>query len=446
MSENKILILGAGKVAGPLVHYLLNNTEYQIVVADCVASKAEALIAGHPRGRALAFDVENQAELEKLISGVDLAVSMLPYVHHLTVARLCLKHGKHLVTASYVKPEMQALDEQVKAAGLIFLNEIGVDPGLDHMSAMKIINHIHGQNGKVVGFKSLCGGIPAPSANDNPWGYKFSWSPKGVVLAGLNSAQFLKNGKVMEIPSEKLFETVFDLEVPGVSDFEFYPNRDSLSYLKIYNIPEAQNMFRGTIRYRGWSETVQALKKIGYLKDGVIDTDGLTYRDFTARLIGENADQLEEKLAKYLGIDAQSEIIKRFSWLGMLEAKKIVQPPIAPIDLLVALMEEKMNFREGEMDLLVMIHQFEALYPDNRAEIITSKLISYGKPDGNTAMAITVGTPPAIAVKLIMEGKIKARGVVIPTIAEIYEPVLEEMAKEGIVFEEKIETKSLVNI
>jgi len=446
MQERNVLILGAGKVAGPLVHYLLKNTHFGVIVADCVAAKAEALVGGHPAGRALSLNVENRNELEAMIRNAEIVVSMLPYVHHITVAELCLKNKKHLVTASYVKPEMQAMDREAKEAGLIFLNEIGVDPGIDHMSAMKIINQIHAQNGRVTGFKSLCGGIPAPSSNDNPWGYKFSWSPKGVAMAGLNSAQFLKNGKIVDIPSEKLFKTVFPIEIATVGKLEFYPNRDSLSYIKVYNIPEVQDMFRGTIRYQGWSRTMQAVKKLGYLKDAPINTEGLTYRDFTALLIGETCEQLEEKTAKFLGLNTKDEIIGRFAWLGLFGDTKIPRRQISPMDLLVALMEEKMYYQEGEMDLIVMIHQFEALYSDQRKEIITSKLISYGIPGGDTAMAITVGTPPAIAVKLILQGKINARGVVIPTIPEIYEPVMAEMEKQGIVFEEKIETQSLVTI
>jgi len=435
--EKSILLLGAGKVTGPLVGYLLEKTSFPVTVASRTLSKAEKLVGGNPRGKAISLLVEEEKDLEKAISDSSLVISMLPWTHHLKVANLCLKLKKHLITTSYAKPEMKALDEEVKRAGLIFLNEIGVDPGIDHMSAMKIIERIRGKGGKILSFISLCGGLPAPSANDNPWGYKFSWSPKGVALAGKNSASFLRAGTIINLPAEKLFLTVLPLKIPGLGDFEVYPNRDSISYKTLYNIPEAKTMFRGTIRYPGWCRSWDALRKMGFLREEPIKTKGKTYREFTAGLIKAEPEKLENKLADFLGINPDDDIIRRFSWLRLFSDEKIPREQISPIDLLVSLMEEQMSYKEGEQDMIIMLHQFIAEYPGKVREKITSILETYGQRGGDTAMAVTVGTPPAIAAKLILEGKIKQRGVLIPTISEIYLPVLKEMEKAGVVFKEE---------
>ncbi|MGD8626679.1 MAG: saccharopine dehydrogenase C-terminal domain-containing protein, partial [Anaerolineae bacterium] len=245
----KVLVLGAGLVSRPHVRYLLNVPEFQVTVASRTVSKAESLVEGHPRGKAVALNVKDEKALEDLIRQADLAVSMLPYTYHPLVAGLCVKHKKHMVTTSYVKEAMQALDGAARDAGVILLNEIGVDPGIDHMSAMKVIHDVEAKGGRIASFVSWCGGLPAPEANDNPLGYKFSWSPKGVLLAGRNPARFQKGGQVVEIPGEELFEHYWPVQIDGLGEFEGYPNRDSLPYTGVYDIAPDDWMFRGTLRY-----------------------------------------------------------------------------------------------------------------------------------------------------------------------------------------------------
>ncbi|HNX96266.1 MAG TPA: saccharopine dehydrogenase C-terminal domain-containing protein, partial [Candidatus Aminicenantes bacterium] len=289
----RVLVLGAGLVSRPGVVYLLNTPGIQVTVASRTVAKAEQLIAGHPNGRALPIDVEDAAALAKLVQEHDIAISLLPWIHHMKVADLCLKYGKHMVTASYVSDAMRALDPAVKAKGLIFLNEVGVDPGIDHMSAMKVIDEVHARGGKIVEFFSYCGGLPAPEANDNPFGYKFSWSPRGVVLASRNSCRFLEKGKIIEIPGQDLFLHYDVEEIEGLGRFEVYHNRDSVRYQQEYGIPEAITVQRGTYRNIGWCDTLKKIVDLGLIDESPRPqlTSG-TFRQMMAGLLGvaENAD------------------------------------------------------------------------------------------------------------------------------------------------------------
>jgi saccharopine dehydrogenase (NADP+, L-glutamate forming) len=258
-----VLVLGAGLVAGPHVRYLLDVPDLHVVVASRTVSKAEALISGHPRGTAVALDVEDHGHLESLIRQADLAVSMLPYVYHPLVAALCVKHKKHMVTTSYAKDAMRALDGPAREAGVLLLNEIGVDPGIDHMSAMKVIHQVRRKGGRVASFVSWTGGLPAPEANDNPFGYKFSWSPRGVLLAGKNPARFQRDGQIVNIPGEELFDNYWPVYIEGLGEFEGYPNRDSLPYAETYGIQPSEWMFRGTLRNVGWCKTLKKMTEMG---------------------------------------------------------------------------------------------------------------------------------------------------------------------------------------
>jgi saccharopine dehydrogenase (NADP+, L-glutamate forming) len=263
----KVLVLGAGLVTRPPVRYLLDVPGLEVTVASRTVGKAQALIGGHPQGRAMALNVDDHAALEELIRQTDLAVSMLPYVYHPLVASLCVKHGKHMVTTSYVKDAMRALDGPAQEAGVLLLNEVGVDPGLDHMSAMKVIHDVESKGGKIASFDSWCGGLPAPEASDNPLGYKFSWSPKGVLLAGKNPARFLKDGQLVEIPGEELFDHNWRVQIHGLGEYECYPNRDSLPYMDTYGIHPTGWMFRGTLRNVGWCATLKRIAELGWLDD-----------------------------------------------------------------------------------------------------------------------------------------------------------------------------------
>jgi saccharopine dehydrogenase (NADP+, L-glutamate forming) len=438
----KVLVLGAGLVAGAHTRYLLEQPGFHVTVASRTVKKAKDIIKGYPNGEARQLNVADEAALEGLISQADLSVSLLPYAYHPTVARLCVKHRKHMVTTSYVKEPMAQLDGAAKEAGVILLNEIGVDPGIDHMAAMKIIHQVQRDGGEITSFTSWCGGLPAPEANTNPYGYKFSWSPKGVLLASRNSARYLKDGKEVVIPGEELFDHrwTVPVEIEGETiDFEGYPNRDSLPYMETYGITTTKNMFRGTLRNVGWCETMKKIVDLGLVDtDKLDDIAGLTFAQFTARLIGSSGD-LKQDLAAYLNIAEDSQVMSRLEWLGLLSDDPLPVQKDAPIDILTARMLKKMQFEAGERDLLILQHEFMAEYPD-RKQKITATMVDFGIPHGDTSMSRTVGLPAAIGVRMILQGKINVTGVHTPVIPEIYEPVLEELEQLGIGFTEKWET------
>ena len=336
----KILVLGAGLVSRPMVRYLLDVPDFEVTVATRTVSKAQELVAAHPRGKAIPLLVDDEAALGRLVSESDLAVSLLPYTYHVKVASHCLKYRKPLVTTSYVSDAMRALDGQAKAAGLIFLNEIGLDPGIDHMSAMKIIHDVQKAGGKVASFMSYCGGLPAPEANDNPLGYKFSWSPKGVVMAGRNDARYLKDGREVSVPGADLFGHRWPLKVAEGFEFEAYPNRNSLPYVEIYGLAGVKTMLRGTLRNFGWCETLKAIADLGVLKDDSvrIDVSRLTpaawlrqyvpARDMTDS--AKESDRVQSRslradVAAKLGLAPDHAVLERFAWLGRV---RFMTPPI----------------------------------------------------------------------------------------------------------------------
>jgi saccharopine dehydrogenase (NADP+, L-glutamate forming) len=432
----KVLILGAGLVVKPMVEYLLDN-KFSIIIAARKKYRADALLQGHPNGIHIQWSMDETGKLEEIIKESDLTVSLLPYKFHTEVARLCLKYLKPLVTTSYVQPEMQAMDPDVKKAGLLFLNEIGLDPGIDHMSAMKIIDNIHGRKGHVEEFYSLCGALPAPEATDNPLGYKFSWSPKGVVLASRNSGSYLKKGKKIFVEPRNLFKDRFTYHFPGTGDLEIYPNRDSVSYIDIYGIPETQTMYRGTFRFKGWCETLDVMKELNMLDDTVIDYSGKSYADFLAERAGTGINTLEETILKRTGISENSLAMESLKWLGFFSDEKMNYAETSPFEITSDRMISKMSLADNERDMIVMQHVFLASFPGGKKEVIKSSLRDYGTPATNTAIARTVALPAAIAVKMILENKINLKGVLRPVSPEIYNPVLDELKRLGIEMKEE---------
>jgi saccharopine dehydrogenase-like NADP-dependent oxidoreductase len=435
-----VLVLGAGLVSRPLVRYLLDQ-DFEVKVASRTKSKAEKLVEDSPKGSAEALDVEKaeqKKKLEDLISSSDLTVSILPYIHHVTVANLCIKHKKNMVTTSYVSDAMRALDNQVKEAGIIILNECGLDPGIDHMSAMRIIHQVEKDGGKVVSFKSTTGALPSPEANNNPFGYKFSWSPKGVLLASRNAARWLEDGKEVSIPGEELFENYYIQDVFGVGSFENYPNRNSIPYKDVYGLTDAKTVYRGTFRNVGWCETLRSVVALGWLSDQPIeDFSGKTYEDLTRELIDSSPSKdLIKDAAKFLQLKPYSALIKRLTWLGLFGKEPLPADKNNPLDYLNSLTLKKMSMEKGDRDMVVMLHEFIAEFPDKK-EYITSTLVDYGIPNGDTSVARTVSIPAAIAVKLILQRKIDSKGVHIPTIPEIYNPILDELEEHNIKFEER---------
>ncbi|OIP00821.1 MAG: hypothetical protein AUJ97_07615 [Bacteroidetes bacterium CG2_30_32_10] len=433
----KVLILGAGMVVNPMVQYLLKKNIH-VTIASNTKDRADKMIGNHPIGKSIDWDANDAASLEKMISENDLTVSLLPYTFHPMVAKLCIKHSKNMVTSSYVKPEMKALDEAAKKAGIIILNELGLDPGIDHMSAMKIIDHIHAKGGKVEEFYSLCGALPAPEAANNPFKYKFSWSPKGVVMAGNNDGKFLKNGRIIEVPTEDLFKNPFSIIFPDVDKLEVYPNRDSLSYMEIYNIPEVKTIYRGTLRYKGWCEAIDVMKKLKLITYDKIDLKGKSYADMMAMLIGaKDATNIKIKVAEYLGIDRNAHAMNAIEWLGLFDNSSINRNEDSPFEVTSDLMIDKMQLGNEERDMVAMQHTFVASYADGKKEVIKSSMLDFGTLSTDTAIARTVALPAAIGVEMILENKISVKGVHVPVIKEIYKPILDNLEKLGIKMKEE---------
>lgn len=409
-------------------------------MASRTVQKAEEMIHGHPQGEAYSLDVNDDRKVEEFVTKADLVVSLLPYIYHVKVAEMCIKHKRHLVTTSYVSDAMKALDGKARNAGILILNECGLDPGIDHMSAMRIIHSVEKNNGKVVSFRSTTGALPSHEANNNPFGYKFSWSPRGVLLASRNAARWLENGKEVSIPGEQLFENYYLQDIKGVGTFENYPNRNSVPYKDIYGLRDATTVYRGTFRMTGWCETMRSVVALGWLiEEPLKGFSGKTYGDLTRQLIGaEVKENLPRKTASYLGLKPYSAVIKRLEWLGLFGDEPLPNDKNNPLDYLNVLTLRKMSMNPHERDMVVMHHEFIADYPSKK-EYITSTLIDYGIPDGDTSVARTVALPAAIAVKMIMNKQITITGVHIPVIPEIYNPILDELEEMGISFLEKTE-------
>lgn len=433
-----VLVLGAGLVTRPIVRYLLDIPDFQVTVASRTVSKAVKLIDGHPDGVAKTLLVDDKPALREMISQADLAVSLVPYAYHPVVAELCIEMGKQMVTTSYVSDAMKALDEKAKKAGILILNEIGVDPGIDHMSAMRIIHGVEKNGGKVVSFFSYCGGLPAPEANTNPFGYKFSWSPRGVVLAGKNEGRYFKNGEIIEVTNKDLFAHHWDVEIEGMETLQAYPNRNSLPYIELYGLEGISSMYRGTLRNPGWCDTWNVMVNMDLLdleeREGLED---LSFREFTARVVDADPDgDIKQAIATKVGFEPSAKAFELLEWLGLLGDDQIPQEKTY-LDVLSTRLLEKLPYEAMERDMIVLHHDFLTEYPkENRKEKITSTLIDFGIPGGDTSMARTVSLPAAIASKLILEGKIKETGVHIPVIPTIYEPVLNELETMNIICKE----------
>ena len=439
---SRVVVFGAGLVVRAHVRYLLDHG-FEVTVASRTVSKAEEIVNGHPNGTPVAFDISSEPDrLGELVADHDLAVSLLPWAYHPVVARACIDHGKHMVTTSYVKDEMSALDAEAKAAGVVLLNELGVDPGIDHMTAMKVIHNVQSNGGEITTFQSYCGGLPAPEANDNPFGYKFSWSPRGVLLAGLNDAHYRRDGRDVEVPGGELFDHIWDVpvEIEGVmTHFLGYPNRDSMPYRAYYGIDPEDTMFRGTLRNPHWCSAMKQIARLGWLgTDGMDSLEGATYGDLTSRLIGaRSTDDLKVSVASHLGQTVDGPEIGCMEWIGLFSDDPLPGEK-APVDILTARMLDKMSYAEGERDMLVLQHTFIATYPD-RTERITSTMVDFGIPGGDSSMNRTVGLPAAVGARFILEGRFTTPGVIVPVMPDFYEPALEELQRLGISFTETTE-------
>jgi len=423
-------------VVKPMVEYLLRNN-IGILIASPMKERADEMINGDPQGRSIDWSMDDPGMLEKLVADYDITVSLLPYKYHSDVAKVCLSRGKSLVTTSYIQPEMLDLDESVRKAGLLFLNEIGLDPGIDHMTAMSIIDHIHTRGGKVEELYSLCGALPAPESADNPLKYKFSWSPKGVILASRNSALYLKKGKEVFIESANLFKDKFNFSFPGINDLEVYPNRNSVSYIDIYGIPETKTMYRGTFRYKGWCEALDAMKSLKMLDDSVNNYQGMSYAEFVAERCGSSVKDLKNTLVKKFGDSVESVAIQSLDYLGFFSDEELKYSDTTPFEITSNRMIEKMLLSANERDMVILQHIVLASYPDGTREVIKSSMLDFGSPSTNTSIARTVALPASVAVKMILEMKIDAKGVCRPVTPQIYKPILNELKSLGLEMKEE---------
>jgi len=437
-----IFIIGAGLSATSLIDYLLSHSQefgWYVTVGDLSLESAERKVSNHPNGRAIHFDVTSRQSREDEISRADLVVCMLPGSMHALVAKECLNYGKHLLTPSYVTDDMKEMDGAVQEKGLVFLNELGVDPGIDHMSAMRIIDHIKVRGGKLLSFKSFCGGLVAPACDDNPWNYKFSWNPRNVVVAGQGTAKYRENGQYRYVPYHQLFSTITQVEMPEYGDFEVYPNRNSLQYCELYGLNDIPTIIRGTMRRPGFCEAWDVFVQLGCTDDTFVmkDSHRLSYRQYLESFLPSGHDtSLEQKLVQFLHVSSDSEILDKMCWLDLFSDEIIGLKAATPAQILQQVLEQKWKMSHNDRDLLVMQHQFEFELEGQKRRIVSS--MSYeGEGGEKTAMAYTVGTPMAIAAKLIITGHILPIGVNIPTLPEIYNPILNELNDLGIQFFEQ---------
>lgn len=439
----KVLILGAGLSASSLIKYLIDHSEecnWTIKLGDISLELCEQKIAGHKNGEAFVFDVKNQKQVDLEVKKADLVISMLPASFHHIVAQACVEHAVNMVTASYVSKEVRAMDREAKEKGIILLNEIGVDPGIDHMSAMQVIDRIKEKGGKIIEFESNTGGLVAPKYDNNPWNYKFTWNPRNVVLAGQGNSQFLHNGMYKYIPYNKLFERYERINVLDLGEFEAYPNRDSLSYTNIYGLEDVKTIFRGTIRRPGFSKAWNAFVQLGMTSDDYIfnNSKNATYRQFINSYLPYNVEKpVEQKVAEYLNVDEDSAMMYKLRWLGIFGDEVIGLDKATPAEILQQLLESKLSLDSDDIDMIVMQHQFVYELNDEIKKIYSSMIV-YGENNVHTAMSITVGLPVAIAAKMLLTGEISGlTGVHIPTVKEIYEPIMKELEDYKIRFTEE---------
>lgn len=424
----QILVFGAGKSATVLIKYLGGITAQKnwiCTVADQDLNTLNNKIKGYSNLRAAALSIEDEAARQGLIKAADIVISLLPPGLHFLVAKDCVLLKKNLLTASYLDPQIKSLEKDIQEAGLLFIGEMGLDPGIDHMSAMQIIHDIQSNGGQISSFKSHCGGLIAPESDNNPWHYKISWNPRNIVTAGKAGAIYQQDGKVVTKNYEQIFEDCAQLNIPQVGSLAYYPNRDSLSYIPLYQLETAQTFIRTTLRYAnfclGWNKIVQAELTSD---EELIDTNGLSFAQF-----------FQDHLNKYQVELNTPELMEQFNFLGLNDPTLINKGTLSTAQILQAILEAKWKLQEGDKDLIVMLHELEYSM-NNQQYALQSALVVKGDDELHTAMAKTVGLPLGIAAVLILENKIAIKGLHIPIIKEIYEPVLAELIKEGIAFKE----------
>ena len=440
----KILIIGSGKSSSYLIKYLLDKSteeDLHIIVGDIDTQNARKILNDHKNGQAITLDVFNQQSRESAIENADIVISMLPARYHIEVARDCITYGKNMVTASYVSKEMEDLDAAAKLKGLVFMNEIGVDPGIDHMSAMKVIDRIRAKGGKMVLFESFAGGLVAPESDNNLWNYKFTWNPRNVVVAGQGSAaKFIQEGNYKYIPYHRLFRRTEFLEVDGYGRFEAYANRDSLKYQSVYGLDHIKTLYRGTMRRVGFSRAWNIFVQLGMTDDSytIDDSENMSYRDFVNSFLPySHTDSVELKFRLSLKIDQDDIVWEKLEELDIFNRHKMVELKKAtPAEILQKILMDSWMLEDHEKDMLVMYHKF-GYELNGKMHQIDSTMVTIGEDQTYTAMAKTVGLPVAMATLAILNKKITTPGVQIPITKEVYGPILKELEDYDIKFTEK---------
>ncbi|WP_431110726.1 saccharopine dehydrogenase family protein [Winogradskyella poriferorum] len=440
----KILIIGAGKSSSYLIKYLLDKSQsenLQITIGDLNVENAKKLVSDHNDVNIIHLDVFDSNSRSKAVKNADIVISMLPARFHIEVARDCVTYKKHMVTASYVSKEMEALDEDAKANNLVFMNEIGVDPGIDHMSAMQVIDRIRDNGGKMILFESFTGGLVAPESDDNLWNYKFTWNPRNVVVAGQGgAAKFLQEKQFKYIPYDRLFRRTEFLDIDDYGRFEAYANRDSLKYQHVYGLDHVRTLYRGTMRRVGFSRAWNVFVQLGMTDDSytIDDSINMSYRDFVnAFLPYSPTDSVELKFRHALKIDQDDIVWDKFLELDLFSADKMVELDKAtPAQILQKILMDSWTLDPEDKDMIVMYHKFGYEINGEKRQI-DSTMVVVGEDQTYTAMSKTVGLPVAMATLDILNGKIKTPGVQIPISKEVYTPILEGLKSYGIEFKEK---------
>ena len=444
----QILVLGAGQSAPYLINYLLNQAKQHgwfVTIGDRDLSQALKALDNHPSGTAVQFDINDSAMRATHFQKVDVVVNMLSPVFQHLIALECLNYNAHMISASYQSKEVEDLSLDAHRKGLLILNEMGLDPGIDHMSAMKLIHSVQKAGGVITSFLSYGSGLPAPDVKSNPLQYSITWNPRNIVRAGEVGAQYMENGKIKILSHHTVFTRTWMVEVDGVGTLEAYPNRNSLVYKDIFGINSVKTMIRGTLRYPGWSETWHQIIRLGLPNDTMPNPhyNEMTYRDFLEMFLPLHASgsKLEQRVANYLNISPTGKIMDNLKWLGLFSNEPIGGNPTNASEVIIDLLIKKMPLPTGTRDMVILQHEIEAEYPErgNHLERIQSTLIEYGEPGGFTAMSKTVGLPAALAAKMVLTGQLPLTGCQLPTHPAIYEPVLEELKKTGISFKEKTE-------
>jgi saccharopine dehydrogenase-like NADP-dependent oxidoreductase len=439
----KILVLGAGLSSSSLINYLIENSEkynWIVRVGDLDLELAKRKINNHQNAEAFQFDIFNENQRYEEIKNANIVVSMLPARFHFLVAQECVNHSINMVTASYISPEIKKMNDDAISKNIIILNEIGVDPGIDHMSAMQTIHKIQDNGGTITEFESYTGGLIAPENDNNPWNYKFTWNPRNVILAGQGVSKILRNGAIKYIPYNGLFRRTDTVSVPKFGEFEVYANRDSLYYRDVYGLQNLKTIIRGTMRRPGFCESWNIFVQLGLTDDTYIveNSETLTYNNFISSFLADETKiPAEHKIANIFGLRVDSDIMKKLIWTGIFENKKIGLKNVSPAQILQKLLENKWKLDKSDIDMIVMQHKF-IFEKNNKKHQINSSMVIKGIDSVHTAMAITVGIPVAIATKLILTGEIKEKGVQIPISKSIYEPILKELENYEVKFIDEI--------